>query len=51
MYDFIFPPSYPLFSLSYTGFNSHQALQSATQKLQTYISELESRVDQLQKKK
>ncbi|KAL3471885.1 hypothetical protein BJX99DRAFT_236538 [Aspergillus californicus] len=27
------------------------ALQSATQKLQTYISELESRVDQLQKKK
>ncbi len=32
-------------------FNSHQALQSATQKLQTYISELESRVDQLQKKK
>ncbi|KAL2856032.1 hypothetical protein BJY01DRAFT_203689 [Aspergillus pseudoustus] len=27
------------------------ALQSATQKLQTYISELETRVDQLQKKK
>ncbi|KAL5358706.1 hypothetical protein BJX96DRAFT_173690 [Aspergillus floccosus] len=27
------------------------ALQSATQKLQTYIGELESRVDQLQKKK
>ncbi|KAL5000370.1 hypothetical protein BDV10DRAFT_162591 [Aspergillus recurvatus] len=27
------------------------ALQTATQKLQTYISELETRVDQLQKKK
>ncbi|KAL4803764.1 hypothetical protein BDV18DRAFT_144387 [Aspergillus unguis] len=27
------------------------ALQSATQKLQTYISELETKVDQLQKKK
>ncbi|KAL2870769.1 uncharacterized protein BJX67DRAFT_344562 [Aspergillus lucknowensis] len=27
------------------------ALQSATQKLQTYISELETRLDQLQKKK
>ncbi|GES63697.1 hypothetical protein Ao3042_10658 [Aspergillus terreus] len=27
------------------------ALQSATQKLQTYIGELESKVDQLQKKK
>ncbi|KAL4887185.1 hypothetical protein BJY04DRAFT_48968 [Aspergillus karnatakaensis] len=27
------------------------ALQSATQKLQSYISELETRVDQLQKKK
>ncbi|PTU24458.1 hypothetical protein P175DRAFT_0497583 [Aspergillus ochraceoroseus IBT 24754] len=27
------------------------ALQSATQKLQTYIGELESRMDQLQKKK
>lgn len=31
--------------------NITQALQSATQKLQTYIGELETRVDQLQNKK
>lgn len=34
---------------AFGGFS--QALQSATQKLQTYVLELEAKIDQLQKKK